>query len=277
MTKQALEPTAIYWNLLTSLVVPRGQEGQFYGTREGKVIQVVQPGCIEFQHFSGPAFFEFEPGDVIVRVNQPADEVERKWALALTGREITHVAVAERFSDAYALDTALRQSTRQIPKSLLGRRERIDHHFYRIPGGIDKVFEEAESQKIIGQYGGVIARARALRRIQFKIEGGFRTAYHGLMVAYQELYSDQITTKEADEKTLRTWIYLVRVASFNPYYTIVHSTPEVQRLKSAEPGGAYDKVALLRLIKAAIPPLEKGWRGFRVQPQEIRAAWRRLP
>lgn len=268
--ESAPKQTAIYWKRLLLRATPRGKDGDFHQTKGGMVLEVTNPVSIDFYHSRGKKTWQAEPGDVLVRVNQPADEIEIELAHSLTGTSITHATVAERFSDLDALNTALRQNVRHIPKALLGRVEIIRGHRYRIPGSLDLALDEAKKKDIKGQYGGVISRARELRRIQIKIERGFKNAYQSLIVVYRFLETDTISVPQAVRNIEALWKYLNRVATFKPYYSIVHNSEEVQALQTLRE--IEERKQLLNLISRALPPLEKGFRGIRVQPKEIRSA-----
>ncbi len=271
---KAPEQKAIYWEMLLPHVVPRDREGCFHLTRGRMVIEVVQPVSWEFPTPDGPKVWEANPGDVVVRVRRPANNDEIDLAKALTGVRITHVRIAEIFDDPHALQTALRQTVRQIPKNLLGRTETIRGRRIVIPGSITKATTPPRRQEILGQYAGLMTRAREIRRIQIKIEAGFRTAYQSLVIFYFELTRNPKQLSMIARQLAGLWTYLVRVAAFRPYFDWVHNRPEVQALENAQ--DVKDQEQLLRLIARAISALEKGWRGIQVQPKEIRNARRRI-
>ncbi len=256
---------AIYWSELLERTVPRDQPGGFFHLSRGRcVIDVAQEVDIRFVHSSGSQRWLASAGDLVLKVNRLPSIGERKLFKSLGGGELQYVTIGRLYSDDDALNTALRATLRHTLRSIGGRREQVLGRWIMIPGKIQRVIDELERTHLEAQYRGVLAKARELRRIQLKIETGFRTAHNSLMEIHDGLRKQKIEKKKAIDSLMRIGRYLETVASVNPYWLMI-ADDHVCRLARANE--LYYEDDLLSLALRADAAIEKGWRGTRVAYQ----------
>lgn len=267
------EQSAIYWSLIHDRRVPRGVQGDFHLAQGQVVLEVARPVRIRFGHWSGPRVWMAPAGALVLKANRPANKWERQYFASLGGGELDYVTIGRLFDGPDALNDALRSTLRHTLRSIGGRREKIREGWIMIPGKVQQVIDELEKEDLKAQYRGVLRKARELRRIQIKIEGGFESACNTLLRVYRGLKEDRISVLVATIRLAGLWPYLDRVASVNPYWPWVHKRRPVVALQNIRE--IIDKDRLLRVILRAHAALEKGWRGTVVRPAEIARAGRR--
>jgi len=267
------EQYAIYWDLIYNRRVPRGIVGDFHLARGQVVLEVARRVRIRFGHWSGPRVWIAPAGAFALKANRQPNKWEREYFASLGGGELEYVTIGRLFSGPDALNDALRSTLRHTLRSIGGRREKTLEGWVMIPGRIQRVIDELEKEELKAQYRGVLRKAKELRRIQIKIENGFKSACNILIRVYHDLDEDRISVLVATLRLAGLWPYLDRVASVNPYWPWVHKRRPVVALQNVRE--ITDKERLLRVILRARAALEKGWRGTVVQPAEIARAGRR--
>jgi len=261
----------VYWRVLLDKCVPRGKPGDFHLSGGRCVIDVAQSVHLEFAHWSGLQRWTASAGDVVFKGNRRPNGIESELFRSLGGSELDYVTIGKLYDDDDALNTALRANLRHVLRSIGGRRERVRNHWVMIPGKIQLVIDELEREHLKAQYRGMLAKCRELRRIQRKIEGGFRAAHHALLEMHDDLKHDEVDPESAAVWLRGLTIHLGRtVASVKPYSIIAADAARIVD------GMQSDKNAGMRIgILRVDATIEKAWRGTRVQPEEIHRAGRR--
>jgi len=271
--EQAAEQYAIYWDLIYGRRVDRGIVGDFHLARGQVVLEVARRVRIRFGHWSGPRVWLAHAGDLVLKANRQPNKWELEYFRSLGGGGLEYVTIGRLFNGPDALNTALRSTLRHTLRSIGGRREKTLEGWVMIPGKIQRVIDELEKEELKAQYRGVLRKAKELRRIQIKIESGFKAACNTLLRVYRDLDEDRISVLVATLRLIGLWSYLDQVASVNPYWPWTHKRRSVIALQNIRE--ITDKDKLLRVILRARAALEKAWRGTVVQPAEIARAGRR--
>jgi transposase-like protein len=276
------EELAPYWQELLVLSVKRDEDGLFIRTRSWSerirdcmVLEVPRNRVhLHLYHPGGKTVsWTARGGDVIIRKWRAATKDEIVAARALTGKEITHVEIAQRVSDPFALYTALRQFGRNILDNILGTREVVLGDITELPGQIDRLLDQVSRSEAIEKAEGVLTKAVELRRILRKTQLGFRTAWTSFGKTYALLKAERITKEEAAHRIASACHYLMKIATFKPFYDWAR-LEYVRRLSEAE--SVENRQELLTMLGRAMGAIRKGWKGIEVDARELDRTRKRI-